>query len=138
MLKVALSPLLLVTCCVAAGLYGALHNQISYTVSPDYFHAFKFHQFGISSELRGRIGASIVGWYASWWMGLLIGIPVLSIGLLLPGWKAYLTHCCLALAVVAVTALVVGLGALAYAHVTIADGSLPSYWYPENVSTRWL
>ena len=59
-----------------AGGYGAVHNHISYTVSPDYFHAFKFHQFGIPPELRGRVGASIVGWHASWWMGLFVGIPV--------------------------------------------------------------
>jgi len=80
MAKIALFPLLMI-----AGLYGALHNQISYTVSPDYVHAFKFQQFDISENLQGRVGASIVGWYASWWMGLLIGVPVLLVGLILPG-----------------------------------------------------
>src|SRR5205814_10033702 len=111
--KVALFPVLLIAACLTAGLYGALHNQISYTVSPDYFHAFKFHQFGIPEQLRGRVGASIVGWHASWWMGLFIGVPVLLVGLILPGWKVYLSRCLIAFAVVAGTALLVGLGALA-------------------------
>src|SRR5258708_14664894 len=90
MLKLALLPLLLVSGCLIAGSYGALHNQISYTVSPEYFHAFKFGQFGIPNELRGRVGAAIVGWRASWWMGLIIGMPILLVGLTLPGCKAYL------------------------------------------------
>jgi hypothetical protein len=129
--KFVLFPILLTASCLIAGTYGALHNQISYTVSPEYFHAVKFIQFDIPEHLRGRIGASIVGWYASWWMGLLIGIPVLIIGLILPGWKLYLTRCLLAFGVVAMTALIVGLGALLYASVTISGAALPD-WYHDR------
>ncbi len=136
MAKLSLFPVLLAAGCLIAGVYGALHNQISYTVSPDYFSAFKFHQFGISEGLRGRIGASLVGWYASWWMGFLIGVPVLLIGLILPGWKVYLSRCLAAFVVVAGTALVVGLGALAYASLTISEASLPDYRYPNGVTDK--
>jgi hypothetical protein len=133
MVKIALFPLLLAAGCLVAGMYGALHNQISYTVSPDYFHAFKFHQFDIPPDLRGRIGASIVGWYASWWMGLVIGLPVLFVGLIVPGWKTYLGRCLAAFAVVVGTALITGLGALIYACLTISEASLPDFWYPDRV-----
>jgi MFS family permease len=132
MIKLAPFPVLLMAGCVIAGLYGALHNQISYTVSPDYFHSFKFHQFRIPEHLRGRMGAAIVGWRASWWMGLVIGVPVLLVGLTLPGWKTYLSRCLVAFAVVAGTALFVGLVALAIASLTISDTSLPEYWYPDQ------
>ncbi len=27
------------------GAYGAVHDQLTYSVSPEYFTAFKFHQF---------------------------------------------------------------------------------------------
>jgi hypothetical protein len=131
--KVLLFPVLLASGCLVSGLYGALHNQISYTVSPDYFHAFKFHQFRIPEELHGRVGASIVGWYASWWMGLLIGIPVLIVGLILPGWKVYLSRCLLSFAVVAGTALAVGLAALVYACLTITDAEAVGRWHPQGV-----
>lgn len=134
MAKLALFPILLVAACLVAGLYGALHNQISYTVSPEYFHAYKFDQFGIPEYLRGRIGASLVGWYASWWMGFLIGVPVLIVGLILPGWKLYLSRCLLAYVVVAGTALVVGLGALVFASFTITPSSPAGYWYPNGVA----
>src|SRR5256885_2098916 len=106
--KVALFPVPLVAACLTAGLYGALHDQISYSVSPDYFHAFKFHQFNIPEEYRNRVGVSLVGWYGSWWMGLLIGLPVLIVGLVMPAARTYLTRSLIAFAVVAVTALAVG------------------------------
>lgn len=132
-MKVVFFPVLLAAGCLVAGIYGALHNQISYTVSPDYFHALKFDQFGIPADLRGRIGASIVGWHASWWMGFLIGVPVLLVGLILPEWQAYLRHCLMAFVVVAVTALAVGLGALIYAYLSISASSLPAFWYSDGV-----
>ena len=136
MAKLALFPALLTSACIVAGVYGALHNQISFSVSPDYFFAFKFHQFGIPDVLRGRIGASIVGWYASWWMGLVIGVPVLLIGLILPDWKTYLTHGLMTFAVVVLTALVFGLGALVYGYFTISEETLSGYWYPNGVGDR--
>lgn len=131
--KMALVPVLLGLGCVIAGFYGALHDQVSYTVSPDYFHSFKFHQFQIPPMLQDRVGAAIVGWRATWWMGVLIGVPILTAGLLLPGARAYFKHCLIAFGVVTVTALVVGLGALMYAWMTITPDSLPGFRYPEGV-----
>ena len=67
---VAVSPLV-------AGIYGAIHNQFSYTVSSEYFTAFKFVQFGLlDSPLPDRVRASIVGFRASWWMGPALGILI--------------------------------------------------------------
>lgn len=122
--KLALFPVLLLAACLIAGLYGALHNQISYTVSPDYFHAFKFRQFAIPEHLQGRLGASIVGWYASWWMGLIVGTPILLMGLILPGAKAYARGTMSAMLVAAATALFVGLAALA--NVVIVTRGAPT------------
>lgn len=68
---------------LAAGIFGALHNQLSYSVGPSYFHDLKFDQFGIAEDQRGRLGASIVGWHASWWMGLIVGLPAFALGLIL-------------------------------------------------------
>jgi hypothetical protein len=67
---VAVSPLV-------AGTYGAIHNQFSYTVSSEYFTAFKFVQFDLlDSPLPDRVRASIVGFRASWWMGPALGILI--------------------------------------------------------------
>jgi hypothetical protein len=61
---------------LVAGLYGALHNQITFSIGPEYFFRFKFAQFRIPADLDPRIGAALVGWRASWWMGLVAGLPV--------------------------------------------------------------
>lgn len=136
MAKVALLPVLLLAGCMIAGVYGALHDQVSYTVSPDYFHAFKFIQFNIPPNLQDRTGAALVGWGATWWMGLIIGVPVLAIGLTLPDARTYATRSLVAFAVVAATALLVGGGALAYATLTIDAAHLPDYWYPDEAVDR--
>jgi hypothetical protein len=62
-----------IVACVIAGMYGAIHDQLSFTISPDYFFAFKFEQFRIDPGWSPRMGAAIVGWMASWWTGLAVG-----------------------------------------------------------------
>lgn len=136
MQKLVLFPVLLVAGCIVAGVYGALHDQISYTVSPDYFHALKFQQFDIPSELHSRLGAAIVGWRASWWMGALIGVPLLLVGLVHPGWKAYLCHSLISFGVVAFTALAIGLWALIDATDSITEESLSRFVFPDGVADK--
>jgi hypothetical protein len=133
MAKLLVAPLLLVLGCLIAGVYGALHDQVSFTASPDYFFAFKFHQFQIPLHLQNRVGAAIVGFLATWWMGVLIGVPLLTAGLVFPDARSYARHCLMAYAVVAVTALVFGLGALAVASFKINAHNLPPFHYPAGV-----
>ena len=132
--KIYVFPVLLIAACLTAGVYGAVHNQISYTVSPEYFHVFKFKQFDIAPEYRNRFGAAMVGWYASWWMGFLIGVPVLLVGLIMPGVRLYWNRSLQSFVVVAVTALLVGLGALEYASMTVTEEMLSDYWIPDRVT----
>lgn len=133
--KLLLMPPLLVLGCLIAGAYGALHDQVSYAASPDYFHAFKFIQFQISPHLHDRLGAAIVGWQATWWMGPIIGVPLLLVGLIIPGWRLYLRCVLTAYGVAVLTALVFGFGALAGGWLLITPENLPSMWvrYPEGV-----
>jgi hypothetical protein len=64
---------------LAAVLYGALHDQISYTLAPEYYTRFKFRQFGLSwGAEHPRAAAAWVGVLATWWVGtgcaLLLGL----------------------------------------------------------------
>lgn len=115
MVKLALVPVLFVIACLFAGMYGAIHNQISYTVAPEYFTQFKFHQFHIAEGTPERIGAAIVGWNAAWWMGIVIGIILIPYGLVIRGNANYFWAMICVFLVVTITTLVVGLGALAIA-----------------------
>ena len=133
MKKLMIMPLLLVLGCLIAGIYGCLHDQISYTVSPEYYTCFKFHQFGIPEPLHNRLGAAVVGWRATWWMGIVIGVFVIPSGLILKGWKNYFFKTLLAFGVVALTAFCIGVGALAVSCFTIHTGAIPAWPYPEGV-----
>lgn len=66
---------------LAAAVFGALHNQLSYSVGPSYFEALKFPQFGVSADTAPRLGAALVGIQASWWMGPALGLPAFLYGL---------------------------------------------------------
>ena len=75
MKKLAVYFLIVLLAVLAAGLYGVLHNQISYTISPECFTKFKFWQFHLNdSTLPERIRASLVGFLAAWWMGIPMGL----------------------------------------------------------------
>jgi hypothetical protein len=125
---------LMLAACLVAGLYGMIHNQISYTVAPEYFTQFKFDQFSIPASQRNRWGASLVGWQAAWWMGIVIGSILIPLGLIIPGWQQYLRTMGQTFLVVMLTTLAVGLGALAYAYATFTLTPLMLDRYPARIT----
>jgi len=57
-----------------AGLYGILHDQLTYTLSPEYFTKLKFRQFAWADlGLPRRVFVAEIGLLASWWVGLIGG-----------------------------------------------------------------
>ena len=66
--------------CLIAGLYGIIHDQLTYTISPEYYTKFKFYQFGLADEGDEaiipfpRLWVSVVGFMATWWTGIPIAI----------------------------------------------------------------
>src|SRR5262245_32181747 len=59
---------------VIAGPYGAVHDQISYAISPEYFTKLKFRQFSYANfGWPPQLFAAEVGFLATWWVGLLAG-----------------------------------------------------------------
>lgn len=117
--KLLLVPLLLVLACLFAGAYGALHNQVSYTVSSEYFTRFKFEQFRISESVPERLGAAMVGFAAAWWMGLVIGLILIPSGFGIRGVGSYFATMLRAFAAVTITTSAVGLVALGAAFLLL-------------------
>jgi hypothetical protein len=57
-----------------AGLYGFVHDQITYSISPEYFTRLKFAQFSYADfgwPARAFVGE--VGFLATWWVGFVSG-----------------------------------------------------------------
>src|SRR5437773_893001 len=65
-----------------AGAYGAVHDQVSYTISPEYFTKVKFHQFAYADfGWPPRVFAAEVGFLASSLVGLIAGWLLARLGL---------------------------------------------------------
>ena len=57
-----------------AGFYGVLHDQITYSISPEYFTRMKFLQFHYADfGLPPRVFVAEIGFLATWWVGLIAG-----------------------------------------------------------------
>lgn len=57
-----------------AGLYGIIHDQITYTIGPEYFTKFKFDQFFyLNQNQPQRVIVMEIGFLATWWVGFFAG-----------------------------------------------------------------
>jgi hypothetical protein len=120
---------------MVSGIYGMVHDQISYTVSPEYYTKFKFQQFGIADmNLPDRARVSIVGFLASWWMGIPIGLLVGGMGFIHSGHRRMLKISLLAFGLVIAITLSFGLGGLLYGYFQTNTIDLTNYqgWFIPN------
>ncbi len=74
-----------------AGLYGIVHDQVTYSISEEYFTKLKYGQFRISEveQANPRVAAAKIGFLATWWVGMIAGwmcarFSVLPDGRILP------------------------------------------------------
>jgi hypothetical protein len=122
---------------VLSGLYGALHDQISYTVSPEYFTKFKFRQFGfVDLQLPDRVRASMVGFLASWWMGIPIGLLVGAVAFIHSGPRRMFKVSLWSFILIVAFTLLVGLCGLLCGYFETSTINLADYqgWYiPDDV-----
>ncbi len=122
---------------VVAGLFGALHDQISYTVAPEYFTRFKFIQFGLEyADTPERLRVAEIGFLASWWMGVPIGLLAGLGGLVQRDARAMRRALLWSLPLIVGFTLLVALSGLAYGFVQTRDVDPADYagWFiPENL-----
>ncbi len=117
-----------------AGLYGALHDQLSFTVSPEYFTRFKYEQFGFEPVWFGghRQTVAVIGFLATWWVGLFIAVFLAPLGFLFKDPVRMRQELQRAIAITLGTAAVCGLLGLGYGLLFIDH--TPVGWYvPESL-----
>ena len=133
---------LILSSCLLGGLYGILHDQLTYTISPEYYTKFKFYQFGlmdIGNEAifpNPRIEVSFVGFLATWWMGLPIGITLGLVGLIHKDRRIMFAKTFKSFFITIIIAFVTGLTGLVYGYLFLADKSLtefPNWYIPDNL-----
>lgn len=84
MKKLGIFILIIFISVLLASFYGALHDQITYTISSEYFTIYKFDQFGFSDwgNNNPRATTALIGILATWWVGLFIGVFQGLVGLI--------------------------------------------------------
>lgn len=84
MKKIGILFLTIIISIVLAALYGAIHDQVTYSISSEYFTVFKFDQFGFLDwgNNNPRMTTALIGVLATWWVGLYIGLFQGFVGLI--------------------------------------------------------
>ena len=130
--------LIIVIAPLVGGIYGVLNDQLTYTISPEYYTKFKFFQFGLVNAknevifANPRIAVSAVGFMATWWMGLSIGFILGLVGLVHRESKQMFCATLKAMVVTVVVAFATGLLGLAYGKFFLADAGV-DWWLPGNL-----
>lgn len=104
---------------LAAGLYGILHDQVTYTLSPEYFTRFKFDQFEYADlNLGNRAFAGTIGFLATYWIGLMAGWVFGRLSIHSPGTQPEPIRVMLAFAMMLGTCIVFGFAGYIYGTLT--------------------
>ncbi len=121
-----------------AGIYGILNDQITYTISPEYYTKFKFYQFGLmdlGNEAifpNPRVEVAKVGFLATWWVGLPIGIILGLVGLIHKTGKQMKAITFKAILFAILVTFICGLIGLLYGKFYLSYSN-PDWWFPENL-----
>ena len=142
--------LILIIAPILGGIYGIIHDQITYTISEEYYTKFKFIQFGLSQDHWGmghnigteklpeielrqpRLGVSIIGVLATWWVGMIIGIILGLVGLIHKNGKDMFMKTIKAFILTTIIALVTGIVGLIYGNLFLTKNR-PNWYLPENL-----
>jgi hypothetical protein len=118
-----------------SGLYGVLHNQITYSISPEFYTKFLFYRFGLDEYFTHsqRIGASLVGFLSSWWVGLAAGLTLGSVGFIYHDGKIMFKQTLKAISLVLLAAVLTLLTTFIYGLLKVFKDSLSAANYEQYV-----
>ena len=124
----------MVLACIIASLYGIVHDQLTYAISPEYYTKFKFIQFGLGNEgavaARPRLMAILVGIMATWWMGLIIGTILSLFALTFKDGKIMFSVTLRAMLLTIIIAFTTGLAGLVLGYISLSlDDRIQFYPY---------
>lgn len=109
-----------------SGVYGICHDQLTYTLSPEYFTRFKSEQFRYADfGFPERIFVAEIGFLATWWVGFFVGWFLA--GIAVPAWPAKVAWKKVELGFAFVGMLSLAAGVVGY-FVSPAKDEIRNYW----------
>ena len=141
MRKFAIFLLIIGVAIVIAAIFGVGHDQVTYSISPEYYTKYKFIQFNLADSgaaqhmTQPRSAVVMVGVKVSWWMGAIIGAILGLVALLFHNADRMFQSAIQALGITLLVVMVsAGIGYL-YGHGTLSVRGV-SWWIPPNVTDR--
>lgn len=132
MKKIPVLLLIIFLSCLMAGVYGIIHDQLTYTLSPEYYTEFKFGQFGLNyGNQNERMLAALVGFLATWWVGFIIGTILGLVGFLYKSRMKMFSVTMKALLVTLSVAALTGVLGFVYAKLFLVGQPIENFegWY---------
>jgi len=119
---------------ILAGLYGIIHDQVTYSISTEYFTKFKYEQFGFEPARFGghRQTVAVIGFLATWWTGIIIGIGLGLTGLLFNNHKTMRKAITKAIGLTFCVAVLTGFIGFLYAKLHLIKTGV-NWWLPDNL-----
>jgi hypothetical protein len=133
--------LLVAVAIVIASIYGVAHDQVTYSISPEYYTKFKFIQFDLADSAAAqhmtqpRSAVVMVGVMATWWMGLYIGLILALFALAFRNAERMFQSALQAVALVVVIAILFAVIGGLYGHYVLAVKGV-DWWLPENLTDK--
>jgi hypothetical protein len=119
---------------IIAGIYGILNDQITFSISKEYFTKFKYLQFGFEPAWFGgdRKTVAVIGFLATWWVGLLMGIVVASVGLFFKDPLKMKRSVMKAVMIIFITAILFGFMGFAWGKYYLLKAGV-NWWLPDDL-----
>jgi hypothetical protein len=132
--KLGIFVLILIISAGMAAVYGVIHDQITYTISSEYYTKFKFEQFGLDTHRFGGIRntVAITGIIATWWVGLVIGFVQGTVGLMHRSPGEMFHRIFKALLCTILITFCTGLSGFIFSF--FSDN--PDWWFPEDLQDK--
>lgn len=129
---------------IIAGIYGILNDQFTFTISHEYYTKFKFIQFNILNEndvprfKNLRFFVAIVGFLATWWFGLILGIIIGIFSFFIyKDWKTMFFISMKSIFIAIIVTFTIGIFGLIYGKFILVNKPISDFnnWYiPNNLS----
>ena len=134
MRKFAVLSATIFTSILLAGTYGILHDQVTYTIAPEYFTKFKYDQFGFEPQWFGgdRQTVAVIGFLATWWTGMFIGLLLGLTALIFRDHKTMRKALQKAVAVTFCFAVAAGIFGFFYGRFVLTKTGV-DWWLPDNL-----
>jgi hypothetical protein len=135
--KFAIVNITIFSCIVIAGSYGIIHDQITYSISHEYFTKFKYEQFGFEPAWFGgdRQTVAVIGFLATWWTGLFIGLVLGVTALVFKEHKAMWNAIKKAIPIIFCFVIALGVVGYVYGRLVLTKTGV-DWWLPDNLTDK--